>query len=45
MRIRDGKNWDTGPGLKKFGSGIRDKHPGFATLILIRNTGASINLN
>jgi hypothetical protein len=25
MRIRD-------PGWKKFGSGIRDKHPGFATL-------------
>jgi hypothetical protein len=30
MRIRDGKNSD--PGWKKFGSGIRDKHPGSATL-------------
>ncbi len=29
--IRDGKNLD--PGWKKFGSGIRDKHPGSATLI------------
>jgi hypothetical protein len=25
--------WD--PGWKKFGSGIRDKHPGFATLIFV----------
>jgi hypothetical protein len=30
LRIRDGKNSD--PGWKKFGSGIRDKHPGSATL-------------
>jgi hypothetical protein len=26
IRIRDGKNKD--PGRKKFGSGIRDNHPG-----------------
>jgi hypothetical protein len=25
---------DTDPGWKKFGSGIRDKHPGSATLLL-----------
>jgi hypothetical protein len=31
MRIRDGKNLD--PGWKKFGSRIRDKHPGSATLV------------
>jgi hypothetical protein len=30
MRIRD-------PGWKKFGSGIRDKHPGSTTLILTAN--------
>jgi hypothetical protein len=30
MWIRDPKNSD--PGWKKFGSGIRDKHPGSATL-------------
>ncbi len=30
MRIREGNNSD--PGLKKVGSGIRDKHPGSATL-------------
>jgi hypothetical protein len=29
-RIRDGKNSD--PGWKNFGSGMRDKHPGSATL-------------
>jgi hypothetical protein len=29
-RIRDGKNLD--PGWKKFGSRIRDKHPGSAKL-------------
>ncbi len=29
-RIRDGKKSD--PGWKTFGSGIRDKHPGSATL-------------
>jgi hypothetical protein len=29
--IRDGKNSD--PVWKKFGSGIRDKHPGSATLL------------
>jgi hypothetical protein len=32
MRIRNGKNSD--PGWKKVGSGIRDKHPGSATLVL-----------
>jgi hypothetical protein len=31
LEIRDRKNSD--PGSKKFGSGIRDKHPGSATLI------------
>jgi hypothetical protein len=30
IRIWNGKNSD--PGWKKFGSGIWDKHPGFATL-------------
>jgi hypothetical protein len=30
MQIRDGK--DSDPGWKKLGSGIRDKHPGSATL-------------
>ncbi len=30
MRIWDGKIFD--PGWEKFGSGIRDKHPGFETL-------------
>jgi hypothetical protein len=30
MRIRDGDSSD--PGWKKVGSGIRDKHPGSATL-------------
>jgi hypothetical protein len=32
MRIRDGDSSD--PGWKEVGSGIRDKHPGSATLIL-----------
>jgi hypothetical protein len=32
MRIRDGDSSD--PGWKKVGSGIRDKHPGSATLVL-----------
>ncbi len=32
MRIRDGDSSD--PGWKKVGSGIRDKHPGSATLII-----------
>jgi hypothetical protein len=31
VRIRDGKKSD--PGWKKVGSGIRDKHPGSATLL------------
>ncbi len=31
--IRDGKIWIRDPGWKKFGSGIRDKHHGFATLL------------
>ncbi len=31
MRIRDGDSSD--PGWKKVGSGIRDKHPGSATLM------------
>jgi hypothetical protein len=34
MRIRDGNNSD--PGWKKVGSGIRDKHPGSATLQKLR---------
>jgi hypothetical protein len=43
MRIRDPewKNSDPGseirnPGMKKIGSGIRDKPPGSATLLLLR---------
>jgi hypothetical protein len=34
MRIRDPgwKNSDQSSGMEKFGSGIRDKHPGSATL-------------
>jgi hypothetical protein len=32
MRIRNGKNLD--PGWEKIGFGIRDKHPGSATLYL-----------
>jgi hypothetical protein len=31
--IRDRKNSDLVPGWKKFGSGIRDKHPIYATLL------------
>ncbi len=27
------KFFDADPGWKKFGSGIQDKHPGFATLL------------
>jgi hypothetical protein len=39
MRIRNPgsgmeKNPDPGSGMEKFGSGIRDKHPGSATLVL-----------
>jgi hypothetical protein len=34
MRIRDGDSSD--PGWKKVGSGIRDKHPGSATLVNTR---------
>jgi hypothetical protein len=30
--FRDGKNSYPESGMEKFGSGIRDKHPGFATL-------------
>jgi hypothetical protein len=41
MRIRDRKNSD--PGWKKCGSGIRDKHPGSATLILLYNTNAGMS--
>jgi hypothetical protein len=41
MRIRDGDSSD--PGWKKVGSGIRDKHPGSATLIWgIGNRGLSL---
>jgi hypothetical protein len=36
MQIGDGKNSDQGSGWKKLGSGIRDKHPGSATLIRTR---------
>ncbi len=32
MRIRDRKNLD--PGWKIFGSGIQDKHPGYAALVI-----------
>ncbi len=32
MGIRDGEIRIRDPGWKKFGSGIRDKHPGSATL-------------
>jgi hypothetical protein len=51
MRIRDGKNSDPGwknsdpgsenwdPGWKKFGSGIRDKRRGSATLVPYRQMG------
>jgi hypothetical protein len=44
MHIRDpvrgkfGSGWFRDPGWKKFGSGIRDKHPGSATLgVIYRN--------
>jgi hypothetical protein len=33
MRIRDLGWKNTDPGRKTFGSGIRDKHPGSATLL------------
>jgi hypothetical protein len=33
MRIRDPGWKNTDPGRKKFGFGIRDKHPGSATLL------------
>jgi hypothetical protein len=35
MRIRDPgwRHWIRDPGWKKVGSGIRDKHPGSATLV------------
>ncbi len=32
IRIRDAESFDPGSGMLKFGSGIRDKPPGFATL-------------
>ncbi len=35
MRIREGKNSDPGSGMEKVGSGIRDKHPGSATLLVL----------
>jgi hypothetical protein len=35
MRIRDPGWKNSDPGLKKVGSGIRDKHPGSATLVKI----------
>jgi hypothetical protein len=37
------KNSDLESGMEKIR--IRDKNPGFVTLILIRNTGASITIN
>jgi hypothetical protein len=37
--IRDRKNSDQVPGWKKFGSGIRDKHPIYATLFLMDSLG------
>ncbi len=33
VRIRDGDSSDPGSGMEKVGSGIRDKHPGSATLL------------
>jgi hypothetical protein len=33
IRIRDVESFDPGSGMEKFGSGIRDKPPGFATLV------------
>jgi hypothetical protein len=39
MRTRDPESfgpWNRDPGWKKFGSGIRDKHPESAKLILIQ---------
>jgi hypothetical protein len=41
MRIRDGKNSD--PGWEKFGSGIRDKHPGNTAVILRRKQNLELN--
>ncbi len=32
MRIRDGEKWIRDPEWKKLGYGIRDQHPGSATL-------------
>ncbi len=37
MRIRDGKNSDPVSRREKFGSRIRDKHPGSATLLADAN--------
>jgi hypothetical protein len=37
MQIRDRKIRIRDPGWKKIGSGIRDKHPGYATLRKIKN--------
>ncbi len=36
MRIRDPESFDPGSGIQKFRSGIRDKHPGSATLLITR---------
>jgi len=33
LRIRDEDTSDPGSGMKKVGSGIRDKHPGSATMV------------
>jgi hypothetical protein len=37
MRIRDPKSFDPGFGMEKFGSRIREKYPGFATLLISYN--------
>jgi hypothetical protein len=33
IRIRDVESFDPGSGMEKFGSGIRDKPPGFTALV------------
>jgi hypothetical protein len=40
MRIRIQDLLDPGSGVEKFESGIRKKHPGFATLTLILSGGS-----
>ncbi len=38
--IRDGKIWIRDPEWKNFGSEIRDKHPGSATLVVKKYNNA-----